>query len=128
LPAETDNQKLFWDSPVPYEHNFECSLANVSDMCRPYLELDRAYGISLGWMFPGWGRLLERRPRAQRWVPRLDKLVRDRPALADFVVSVWRPKPHSVWPVEEYRVRRNNPVYQRLIRVESRFWETAAFD
>src|SRR5262245_33199896 len=96
LPKDTDNQKLYCASPVPYEHNFECSLANVSDMCRPYLELDRAYGISLGWMFPGWGKLLERRPRVQRWVPRLDKLVRDRPAHADFVVSVWRPKPHSV--------------------------------
>jgi SAM-dependent methyltransferase len=79
-------------------------------------------------MFPGWGPLLERYPRAQRWIPRLDKLVRDRPALADFVVSVWRPRPQSSWPTDEYRVRRNNPVYQRLVRVESRFWETAAFD
>ena len=128
LPQETDSQKLFWDSPVPYEHNFECSFANVSDMCRPYLELDHAYGISLGWMFPGWGKLLERFPKAKGLLPKLDQLVHDRPAQADFVVSVWRRRPDVAWPTDDLRVRPNNPVYQRHRQIEAGFWEKANYD
>lgn len=123
VPPEREKEKLFWDTPVPHEHNFECSLANVSDMCRPYLELDHAYGVSFGWMFPGWGRVLERYPRMQRWLPRLDRLAHRHPALADFVVSVWRRRPNALWPSDQLRVRRNNPVYQRHARLESVFWQ-----
>jgi SAM-dependent methyltransferase len=128
LAPETDKTKLFWDTPVPYEHNFECTLANVGEMCRPYLELDRAYGISLGWMFPGWGPLLERRPRLRKFIERLDRFAHDRPGIADFVVSVWRPRPCTSWPADELRVRRSNPVYRRLVAEEARYWAKADFD
>jgi SAM-dependent methyltransferase len=128
LPPEAENEKLFWDSPVPYEHNFECTVANVSDMCRSYLELDSAYGISIGWMLPGWGPLLERFPRLRDLMPRLDRIAHRHPALADFVVSVWRPRPRALWPVDDYRVRPNNPVYQRLLPREAAFWEKANYE
>ncbi len=127
IPVETENRKQFWDSPVPYEHNFECTVGNVSEMCGPYLELDHAYGVSLGWMFPGWGRLLERLPRLRGVIRRLDRVAYRRPELADFVVSVWRPRPGRTWPVDEFRVRQSNPVYRRLIAEEARYWEKADF-
>src|SRR5262249_27260849 len=115
LLPPTAERKLFWDTPVPLEHNFECTLENVSEMCRPYLELDRAHGISLGWMFPGWGRLLEYLPPLLPFVRLLDRFARGRPGLADFVVAVWRPRPRSAWPADGLRVRKTNPVYQQAI-------------
>lgn len=127
LRPHSPTDKLFWDTPVPYEHNFECTLANVSDMCRSYLVLDHAHGVSLGWAFPGWGPLLERHPKLQRLLPRLDRIAHAHPAAADFVVSVWRVRPRTEWPVDELRVRPTNPVYRRLREVENRFQEASNY-
>ncbi len=124
-PAERERH-LFWDTPVPYEHTFECTLENVSAMCRPYLELERAVGVSLGCRFPGWARLLKRRPALRGVLPWLDRLAARHPGLADFMVLVWRPRPRTQWPPpDELRVRPTNPVYQRLARLEAEFWERA---
>jgi SAM-dependent methyltransferase len=86
---------LFWDSPVPQEHTFECSYSLLRRLCEPYLELDRAFGVSIGWMVPGWAALLRRLParHATALMERLDRIAHRAPALADFVVSVWRPRP-----------------------------------
>jgi SAM-dependent methyltransferase len=125
LPPVRDRH-LFWDSPVPYEHNFECTLENVSAMCQAYLELEHAWGVSLGCRFPGWGRVLERLPALRGVLPLLDRLVTRRPGVADHVVSVWRPKPRAQWPpAEELRVRATNPVFQRLMADEERYWASA---
>ncbi len=127
LAPETKDTKQFWDSPVPYEHTFECTLENVREMCAPYLELDHAFGVSLGWMLPGWGRLLESRRGLQRLLGRLDRIAQRRPALADMVVTVWRPRPHADWPCTELRTRPTNPVYRRLLADEIAYWERADF-
>jgi SAM-dependent methyltransferase len=125
LPPVRDRH-LFWDSPVPYEHGFECTLENVSAMCRAYLELEHAWGVSLGCRLPGWSRALERLPALRAVLPHLDRLVTRRPGVADHVVSVWRPKPRTQWPqAEEQRVRAANPVFQRLMADEERYWVTA---
>src|SRR5215831_15634927 len=39
IPASRVRQQ-FWDSPVPYEHTFECTLENIAAMCLAYLDLD----------------------------------------------------------------------------------------
>jgi SAM-dependent methyltransferase len=85
---------LPWDSPVPFEHTFECTLPRLRRMCEPHLELDHCFGVSIGWMVPGWGWLLQRlsQPRALAIVQRLDRLAYRLPRMADFVVSVWRPR------------------------------------
>jgi ubiquinone/menaquinone biosynthesis C-methylase UbiE len=120
------DRHLFWDSPVPYEHSFECTLENVSAMCQPYLQLEHARGVSLGCKFPGWSRALERLPALRGVLPLLDRLVTRQPGVADHVVSVWRPKPRSQWPeAEEQRVRATNPVFQRLLADEERYWASA---
>jgi SAM-dependent methyltransferase len=57
----------------------------------------------------------------------LAQFAQHRPALADFVISVWRPRSRVTWPVDDYRVRPSNPVYQRLIRAEAEYWARADF-
>src|SRR5262249_29690682 len=127
VPAASERQ-LFWDTPVPYEHSFECTWDNVEAMCRSYLELERAWGVSLGGRFPGWGQLLQRLAALSGIVPRLDRLVMRRPRVADYVVSVWRPRPRAEWPAaDELRVRPTNPVHQRLIAEEAQHWAGADF-
>jgi SAM-dependent methyltransferase len=87
-------EHLFWDTPVPIEHTFECTYALLLRMCGDYLELERAVGVSMGWMFPGWGSLLARLApeRAARILRRIDRFASGRPRLADYVLTVWRPK------------------------------------
>ncbi len=117
--------RLFWDTPVPHEHQFECTFANVQAMAAPYLAVERAWGVSIGHGVPGWGKLLDRfhRPRVDRWLDRLDTFARNHPQFADFVISVWRPRPKTSWPVDEYRTRLTNPVYRRMIREERAYWD-----
>ena len=129
LLTAASERRQFWDTPVPYEHKFECTLENVSAMCRAYLEIEHAGGISLGCRFPGWSWLLERLPALGAALPLLDRLVVRRPRAADYVVTVWRPKPRTQWPpADELRVRATNPIHRRLIADEERYWARADFN
>ncbi|MGH7787636.1 MAG: class I SAM-dependent methyltransferase, partial [Candidatus Binatia bacterium] len=85
---------FFWDTPVPAEHTFECTFARLEQLCGPHLELDHAFGVSLGGMAPGWGALLARLPAgwAQALLERLDRVAFRAPRAADFMVTVWRPR------------------------------------
>lgn len=120
---------LFWDTPVPLEHTFECTYDVLQQMCRPTLELDYVQGVSLGWMTPGWTALLQRLPRSQSLalMSRLDRFARRRPRLADFVVSTWRPRsaPAAVAvPANGRRVARTRDlVYASRLQAEAMFWE-----
>jgi SAM-dependent methyltransferase len=93
IGAMRRDRRYFWDSPVPDEHTFECTLPLLERLCAPHLELDRVVGVSMGWMVPYWGRLLGRLPTtwSDALLTRLDRIAGRRPHLADFVVSVWRP-------------------------------------
>ena len=53
LGVSSPDTTLFWDSPVPLEHTFECSYSVIQQLCAPYLELEHAFGVSMGWMVPG---------------------------------------------------------------------------
>ncbi len=89
------DQPLFWDSPVPTEHTFECTYTRLLALCRPHLLLDRTVGVSLGWAFPGWARALTQVSwdRQTRILEGLDALARRMPRLADYVLTVWRLRP-----------------------------------
>lgn len=134
LAAESE-VKRFWDSPVPIEHTFECTYSILRRLCDPYLELDRTVGVSIGWMVPGWGALLERLPaaRAAALLERIDRLARRAPALADYVFTVWRPRPPATRrrprsPHEGgFAVQPNDLVYPRRARGEAAFWDLATF-
>lgn len=94
LNPSTAEEKRFWDTPVPYEHTFECTYRNIGRLCGQYLEFERAIGVSMLWGTPGWSRVLERLHwnRAMKTLGTLDKVARRVPGLADFVLMVWRPR------------------------------------
>ena len=84
-----------WDTPVPWQHTYECTFANTRDLGEPHFDVIEQYGVSLLWGFPGWGRFLSLLPYAIR---RLllrgpHEIGRRLPRLADVCVFVWRPKP-----------------------------------
>jgi SAM-dependent methyltransferase len=89
---------LFWDTPVPIEHTFECTYPILMDLCRDRLALDRVFGVSIGWAFPGWGEFLQRRSpaRAATLLHRLDRVAYRLPRIADYILSVWRLRPATV--------------------------------
>jgi SAM-dependent methyltransferase len=92
---------LFWDSPVPHEHTFEATWSVLVGLCGQYLELDHARGVSIGWAFPGWGTLLARLParQARRVLRTLDRVAKRVPRIADYVLTVWKPR---TWDADVY--------------------------
>ncbi len=136
LLADENDDHQAWDSPVPAEHTFECSLDRMQQLCGPYLELERTVGVSMGWGVPGWNALLARWPpaRALAWLRWLDERARRTPALADFVYAVWRPRPRASWPVPlapeagGFVVQPNDLVYPFQANGELAFWNLADFD
>ncbi len=92
-PSKRD-EHLFWDSPVPDEHTFECTYGRVQRLCGQFLEFERAVGVSMLWQSPGWGDLLSKvnQRRSHRVLDVLDRVARRIPGLADFVLMVWRPR------------------------------------
>jgi len=124
----SSDRHLFWDSPVPVEHTFECTYPVLFGLCEPYLELERVFGLSLGWGVPGWGRVLKALPRGTAtWVlRRLDAVAYRVPRLADYVVSVWRPR-RALRTAPGRRagllqVVTSDPVYKRRIEAEASYW------
>jgi len=60
----------------------------------PELELVECRGISLLWLFHRWTRLMEVLPRPLAWstMTVMDRIAYRMPAIADVLVSVWRPR------------------------------------
>ena len=85
---------LFWDSPVPAEHSFECTYPELARLCAPHFTAERTIGIATGWAFPGWGWTLNRFPRpvAVRMLAAIDRTARQVPRLGDYLLTVWRPR------------------------------------
>lgn len=78
---------------IPPDHTFKGDWPLVRELGRPWLVLERAYGVSLLCMLYGWGHLLRRLPSgaAQRLLRMADRIAYGRPSWSDVVVSVWRP-------------------------------------
>jgi SAM-dependent methyltransferase len=81
----------YWQ--IPPDHNHKGDLAFVQQLGSGRLRLERCYGISLLWQFPRWGRCLNVLPGRPAGIvlSALDRLAYRAPALADMIVSVWRP-------------------------------------
>jgi SAM-dependent methyltransferase len=93
--------RRYWEQPE--DHNVKGDLKFVRSLGSGALILDRCYGISLMWLFFGWGSLLDRLPQPlARGIWRaLDRSARGRPQHADMIISVWRrPRGPSRWPAD----------------------------
>lgn len=121
------DEPLFWNTPVPAEHTFECTYRELLRLGAQYGDLEEVIGLSLGWGTPGWGRFLERLApeRAASLLQRLDAVARRNPRWADYVLTVWRPRPSVAWPKPAdpaMRVRSDDPAYRWKVNAEARYW------
>ena len=85
-------QRPYWLPPSDHYHTGNLSF--VRGLGGDALALERCYGISLLWLAPDWGPLLQRLPRrlADITLAALDRIGHKAPALADIIISVWRPR------------------------------------
>jgi SAM-dependent methyltransferase len=81
-----------WEPPPDHNHRSEISFARGLGGGR--LRLERCYGVSLLWGLPGWAACLEALPAfvSNALLKALDRMAHRTPALADIIVSVWRPQ------------------------------------
>lgn len=88
----------YWE--IPEDHNVKGDWQYVQSLGGDWLEFDRAWGISMLWLFSRYGRVLDRLPEgAARFVwRRLDGMARSRPQHADMIISVWKKPGRSTWP------------------------------
>ena len=81
----------YWQPPPDHYHWGD--LPFVRSLGEGCLRLERCSGVSLLWPMYGWGAWLDRLPRAfaEGLLTVLDRIACRVPALADMIVSVWRP-------------------------------------
>ncbi len=85
------SHRPLWEAPPDHNHRSEISFARGLGGSR--FRLERCYGVSLLWGLPGWAPCLDILPSflARALLRALDRIARRTPALADIIVSVWRP-------------------------------------
>lgn len=84
--------RFYWQPPPDHYHKGE--LPFVRRLGGRWLQLERCYGVSLLWLLKDWDKWLEQMPRflADPLLGALDRTAYWTPALADVIVSVWRPR------------------------------------
>ena len=84
--------RLYWGTPA--NHTFRGTYGVLRRLGEPYLELVECRGVSLLWLFHRWTWLMSRLPRRAAWwtLTALDRVAYRTPAMADLLVSVWRPR------------------------------------
>jgi SAM-dependent methyltransferase len=82
----------FWEPPE--DHNFKFDLKVLKDLMSPHCRLEKIFGISMMWGFPGWGAFMGKlpRPAAEAVLKALDCFARALPALSDVLLASGRPK------------------------------------
>ena len=74
--------------------SYRVHVSILMKLCGQYLDLDRAFGVSIGWACPGWGNVLGRlsQERANAILRALDRVAYHVPRAADYILSVWKPR------------------------------------
>ena len=97
LRGPKQDDRPYWRPPPDHYHKGELSF--VRQLGENGLRLKSCYGISLLWLLRGWddwcwGEWLDERPRpfAEAILTTLDRIAYRTPALADMIISVWRPQ------------------------------------
>jgi len=83
--------RAYWQ--IPPNHTFKGDLAVLHGLARPWLRLERCYGVSVLWLFRRWSLFVESLPEDVAWalLRTLDRVAYRTPSLSDMIVSVWRP-------------------------------------
>ena len=86
------SDRPYWQPPPDHHHRGD--LTFVQRLGNGHMKLEHCYGISLLWLVGRWGSLLNKLPDAisRALLVALDRIARRRPALADMIVSAWRPR------------------------------------
>jgi SAM-dependent methyltransferase len=84
---------------IPEDHNVKGDAPFVRALGGDALVLDRIFGISMLWLAPRWGSLLDRLPEgaARRVWRALDRIAHRRPQHADMIISIWRKPEAATW-------------------------------
>jgi SAM-dependent methyltransferase len=82
----------YWQ--IPPNHTFRGTYRELRRLGEPYLRLEACRGVSMLWLFRRWTQLVQALPGAIAWrlLGGLDAIAYRTPALADIVISVWRPR------------------------------------
>lgn len=85
----------YWE--IPHNHAFRGTYALLVRLGEPDLELVECRGVSMLWLFHRWTQLMERLPGPLAWstMKTIDRVAYYVPALADLLVSVWRPRANA---------------------------------
>jgi SAM-dependent methyltransferase len=88
-------QRPYWQPPPDHYHRGNASFIRslgASDLAPRAL-----YGVSMLWLAPGWGPLLDRLPApvARALLHCLDRIAHRCPALADVIVATWEKPAHD---------------------------------
>ncbi|MBI5288025.1 MAG: class I SAM-dependent methyltransferase [Chloroflexi bacterium] len=91
-------KRMFWDDPTEGEHTFEGKTKALKKFAEGSLVLEKEYGASMMWAFPGWkyvfypfmGRSKPMRVVRGGILKTADRIGRAFPTVSDFVVTTWR--------------------------------------
>lgn len=84
-------ERPYW--VIPPDHTFRGDYHRIVRLGGKWLKLKRCFGVSLLWLFPGWGSLLDKLPRplAHNILRTADSIARLAPSMSDVVVCTWSP-------------------------------------
>ena len=87
------SERPYW--VIPPDHTFKGYYHRIVRLGGRWLRLRKCFGVSLLWLFPGWGSFLDRLPRplASAMLRTADSIARLTPGMSDVIISVWSPRP-----------------------------------
>jgi len=86
-------ERPYW--VIPPDHTFRGYYDRITRLGDGWLELRKCFGVSLLWLFPGWGSFLAKLPHPLAFaiLRTADSIARLTPSMGDVVISVWSPRP-----------------------------------
>lgn len=85
-------ERPYW--VIPPDHTFKGDYDRIIRLGDGWLELRKSFGVSLLWLFPGWGSFLAKLPQPLALVilRTADSIARLTPSMSDVIISVWSPR------------------------------------
>ena len=85
-------ERPYW--VIPPDHTFKGHYHRIIRLGGRWLKLRKSFGVSLLWLFPGWGSFLAKLPQPLALVilRTADSIARLTPSMSDVIISVWSPR------------------------------------